>query len=52
MFALLAFGSLHGFIGLLLAVPAAAVIGVLVRYVIRIYQSENLTDNASPSGQD
>ena len=52
MFALLAFGSLLGFIGLLLAVPAAAVIGVLVRYTIRSYQSENQTDNALPTGQD
>ena len=52
MFALLAFGSLLGFIGLLLAVPAAAVIGVLVRYTIRSYQSENQTDSASPAGQD
>lgn len=52
MFALLAFGSLLGFIGLLLAVPAAAVIGVLVRFTIRNYQSENQTDSASPAGQD
>jgi hypothetical protein len=32
MFALLAFGSLFGFVGLLLAVPLAAVIGVLCRF--------------------
>ncbi len=34
MFALLAFGALFGFLGLLLAVPLAAVIGVVVRYAI------------------
>jgi predicted PurR-regulated permease PerM len=37
MFALLAFGSLFGFVGLLLAVPLAAVIGVLARFVLRQY---------------
>jgi predicted PurR-regulated permease PerM len=41
MFALLAFGSLFGFLGLLLAVPVAASIGVIVRFVLRRYlQSE------------
>ena len=34
MFALLAFGSLFGFVGLLLAVPLAAVIGVLCRFAL------------------
>lgn len=37
MFALLAFGSLFGFLGLLIAVPVAASIGVLVRYAIDRY---------------
>jgi predicted PurR-regulated permease PerM len=37
MFALLAFGSLFGFLGLLLAVPVAASIGVLVRFVLERY---------------
>ena len=35
MFALFAFGALFGFIGLLLAVPLAAAIGVLLRFAIR-----------------
>ena len=35
MFALLAFGSLFGFVGLLLAVPLAAAVGVLARYALR-----------------
>jgi predicted PurR-regulated permease PerM len=37
MFALLAFGSLFGFLGLLIAVPVAASIGVLVRFALRRY---------------
>lgn len=38
MFALLAFGSLFGFVGVFLAVPAAAVIGVLVRFGLGRYR--------------
>lgn len=37
IFALLAGGALFGFVGLLLAVPMAAVIGVLTRYAIQQY---------------
>jgi predicted PurR-regulated permease PerM len=37
MCALLAFGSLLGFAGVLLAVPLAAVIGVLVRFFLGKY---------------
>lgn len=37
MFALLAFGYLLGFIGLLIAVPLAATIGVLARFALRKY---------------
>jgi predicted PurR-regulated permease PerM len=37
MFALFAFGYLFGFVGLLIAVPLAAVIGVLVRFALRRY---------------
>lgn len=39
MFALLAGGSLFGFVGVLLAVPVAAVIGVLTRFALRQYLS-------------
>lgn len=42
MFALFAFGSLFGFAGLLLAVPLAAIAGVLVRYALRRYLSSRL----------
>lgn len=38
MFALFAFGYLFGFVGLLLAVPATAVVGVLVRFAIEKYR--------------
>jgi predicted PurR-regulated permease PerM len=37
MFALLAFGSLFGFVGLLLAVPLAAIVGVLTRFALSRY---------------
>ncbi|MBT1155107.1 AI-2E family transporter [Aminobacter anthyllidis] len=37
MFALFAFGALFGFVGLLVAVPAAAAIAVLVRFAIGRY---------------
>ncbi|MCB8836002.1 AI-2E family transporter [Aurantimonas sp. VKM B-3413] len=41
MFALFAFGALFGFVGLLIAVPAAAAVGVLVRFALSQYlQSE------------
>ncbi|QJE73070.1 AI-2E family transporter [Aerophototrophica crusticola] len=39
MFALLAAGSLFGFVGVLLAVPVAAVIGVLVRFGLKQYMA-------------
>lgn len=37
MFALFAFGSLFGFTGMLIAVPAAAAVGVLVRFALHTY---------------
>jgi predicted PurR-regulated permease PerM len=37
MFALLAFGELFGFLGLLIAVPTAAAIGVVSRHLIALY---------------
>jgi predicted PurR-regulated permease PerM len=38
IFALAAFGALFGFVGLLLAVPGAAALGVLVRYAVDRYR--------------
>lgn len=42
MFALFAFGSLFGFVGLLVAVPASAAIGVLVRFALGRYLASPL----------
>jgi predicted PurR-regulated permease PerM len=42
MFALFAFGALFGFTGLLVAVPAAAAIGVIVRFALARYLSSEL----------
>ena len=42
IFALAAFGSLFGFAGLLIAVPAAAVVGVLTRHGITRYRESRL----------
>lgn len=42
MFALLAGGALFGFVGILIAVPTAAVIGVIVRHLIGRYRESAL----------
>lgn len=42
MFALLAFGSLFGFTGLIIAVPLAAALGVLLRFATRRYHASPL----------
>ena len=42
MFALFAFALLFGFVGLLLAVPLAAISGVLTRFAIQKYQASSL----------
>jgi predicted PurR-regulated permease PerM len=42
IFALLAFGYLFGFVGLLVAVPLAATIGVLARFALRHYLESSL----------
>jgi predicted PurR-regulated permease PerM len=42
IFALSAFGALFGFVGLLVAVPVAAAIGVLVRYALDRYREGRL----------
>ena len=46
IFALLAFGSLFGFLGVLVAVPVAAVIGVLVRFALSRYLASPLYDSS------
>ncbi len=42
LFALAAFGTLFGFLGVLVAVPVAAVIGVLVRFAVGKYKGSRL----------
>jgi predicted PurR-regulated permease PerM len=42
MFALLAGGVLLGFLGLMLSVPLAAIVGVLVRYGVKKYKQSSL----------
>jgi predicted PurR-regulated permease PerM len=48
MFALLAFGYLFGFVGLLIAVPTAATIGVLVRFAVGKYQESTIFTGREP----
>jgi predicted PurR-regulated permease PerM len=48
MFALLAAGSLSGFLGLLLAVPVAAAIGVLTRFALKQYLASPLHGGFEP----
>lgn len=52
MFALSAFGALLGFTGLLIAVPAAACIGVLGRFAIDQYQAGRLYRGFSSPADD
>lgn len=53
MFALTAFGSVFGFVGMLVAVPVAASIGVLTRFGIARYQGSKLyTGLAGQDGGD
>jgi predicted PurR-regulated permease PerM len=50
IFALLAFGAIFGFVGVLLAVPAAAVVGVLVRFALGRYLQSGLYDPRNAPG--
>ncbi len=51
MFALSAFGVVFGFVGLLVAVPAAAAIGVVGRFMLEKYRTTSLYHGAArPSG--
>ena len=50
MFALFAFGSLLGFVGLLIAVPLAAAVGVLTRFALERYLQSSLYDGGFAPG--
>ena len=52
IFALLAGGTLFGFTGILLAVPAAAVIGVLVRFALESYRDSRLYEGLGDDAGD
>lgn len=49
MFALLAGGTLFGFVGVLIAVPTAAVIGVVVRHLLARYRESGFYRGGAPS---
>ncbi len=51
MFALFVFGYLFGFVGMLLAVPVAAAIGVLVRFGLQLYLKSSVYQGETKGGQ-
>jgi predicted PurR-regulated permease PerM len=58
LFALSAFGSVFGFVGMLIAVPVAAAMGVLTRFAVEQYRAsllyrgtEALADKGAPSAE-
>ena len=52
LFALLAGGALFGFTGVLLAVPVAAVIGVVVRFLLKQYLTSTFYDDRAEQPPD
>ena len=49
LFALFVFSYLFGFVGVLVAVPVAAAIGVLVRFALKLYLESSVYTGAKPS---
>jgi predicted PurR-regulated permease PerM len=50
LFALLAGGVLYGFVGILFALPVAAALGVIIRYILKVYlKSPYYLGRTSPS---
>ncbi|MEL6172122.1 MAG: AI-2E family transporter, partial [Pseudomonadota bacterium] len=52
IFALSVFGALFGFVGMLVAVPVAASLGVLARFAIRNYLDSRLYKGLSDQDQE
>ncbi len=52
MFALLAFGAMFGFVGLLIAVPSAAAVGVLVRFALTQYLQSAMYFGREPTREE
>ena len=50
IFALLAFGSLFGFTGLIVAVPLAAAVGVILRFAVKRYRESRLYTEIDAAG--
>ncbi|SFJ52720.1 AI-2E family transporter [Jannaschia pohangensis] len=48
LFALSAFGTIYGFVGMLVAVPVAAAIGVVTRFMVSEYKSSLLYNGRDP----
>ncbi len=51
LFGLFAFGLLFGFVGLLLAVPATAAVGVLVHHAVELYRASPVFQGDEPERQ-
>jgi predicted PurR-regulated permease PerM len=51
IFALFAGGALYGFVGVLIAVPSAAVIGVLARFALSRYRASSLYDSRASDAE-
>ncbi|KAA0970233.1 AI-2E family transporter [Aureimonas fodinaquatilis] len=51
MFALFAFGAMFGFVGLLIAVPAAAAVGVIVRFMLGKYLESEVYEGRTLEAQ-
>ena len=51
IFALLGFGSVFGFTGLLVAVPVASAIGVLIRFATRRYRESSIYTGELPASE-
>lgn len=52
LFALSAFGALFGFVGMLVAVPVAAMLGVLARFAVEQYRGGRLYRGLAPHGDE
>ncbi|UWQ20652.1 AI-2E family transporter [Jannaschia sp. W003] len=51
LFALAAFGAIYGFVGLLVAVPVAASLGVIARFLVAEYKTSQLYLGARPPAE-
>jgi predicted PurR-regulated permease PerM len=52
LLALSVFGALFGFVGMLIAVPVAAALGVLARYATSVYMGSRLYTGLESADQE